>query len=73
MRFRAAVLHRVDTPLHVQEVEMAALRPGDVLGRVRASGLCHTDLEVIRGEIVRAARLGPYRRERRRRKVVPRA
>ena len=32
MRFRAAVLHQIDTPLRVQEVEMAALRPGDVLG-----------------------------------------
>ena len=51
MRFRAAVLHQVDTPLRVQEVEMAALRPGDVLVRVRASGLCHTDLEVIQGSL----------------------
>ena len=30
---------------------MAALRPGDVLVRVRASGLCHTDLEVIQGSL----------------------
>ena len=51
MRFRAAVLHQVDTPLRVQEVEMAALRPGDVLVRVGASGLCHTDLEVIQGAL----------------------
>ncbi|HZB55359.1 MAG TPA: alcohol dehydrogenase catalytic domain-containing protein, partial [Reyranella sp.] len=51
MRFRAAVLHQVDAPLRVQEVEMAALRPGDVLVRVRASGLCHTDLEVIQGAL----------------------
>lgn len=51
MRFRAAVLHQVDAPLRVQEVEMAALRRGDVLVRVRASGLCHTDLEVIQGAL----------------------
>ena len=51
MRFRAAVLHQVDTPLRVQEVEMTALRPGDVLVRVGASGLCHTDLEVIQGAL----------------------
>jgi S-(hydroxymethyl)glutathione dehydrogenase / alcohol dehydrogenase len=51
MRFRAAVLHQVDAPLRVQEVEMAALRPGDVLVRVQASGLCHTDLEVIQGAL----------------------
>ena len=51
MRFRAAVLHQVDAPLRVQEVEIAALRPGDVLVRVRASGLCHTDLEVMQGAL----------------------
>lgn len=51
MRFRAAVLHAVDAPLQVQEVEMAALRPSDVLVRVQASGLCHTDLEVIQGSL----------------------
>ena len=51
MRFRAAVLHQIDTPLRVQEVEMAALRPGDVLVRVQASGLCHTDLEVMQGSL----------------------
>ena len=38
MRFRAAVLHQIDTPLRVQEVEMAALRPGDVLVRVPPPG-----------------------------------
>jgi S-(hydroxymethyl)glutathione dehydrogenase/alcohol dehydrogenase len=51
MRFRAAVLHQVNTPLRVQDIEMAALRPGDVLVRVQASGLCHTDLEVIQGAL----------------------
>lgn len=51
MRFRAAVLHQVDRPLRMQEVEMAALRPSDVLVRVHASGLCHTDLEVIQGSL----------------------
>jgi S-(hydroxymethyl)glutathione dehydrogenase / alcohol dehydrogenase len=51
MRFRAAVLHQVNAPLSVQEVELSALRPGDVLVRVRASGLCHTDLEVIQGAL----------------------
>lgn len=51
MRFQAAVLHEVSAPLRVQEVEMAALRPGDVLVRVRASGLCHTDLEVMQGSL----------------------
>jgi len=52
MRFKAAVLHRIDDPLCVEDVEMASLAPGDVLIHNRASGLCHTDLEVMRGSQV---------------------
>jgi S-(hydroxymethyl)glutathione dehydrogenase/alcohol dehydrogenase len=51
MKFRAAVLNRVGAPLTIDTLEMAPLRPGDVLVRVRASGLCHTDLEVIQGQL----------------------
>jgi S-(hydroxymethyl)glutathione dehydrogenase/alcohol dehydrogenase len=51
MRFRAAVLHRVNEPLAVETVEIGALRPTDVLVRLGASGLCHTDLEVIAGQL----------------------
>lgn len=49
MRFRAAVLHRSGEPLRIEDVDLGALEPGDVLIRNRASGLCHTDLEVIEG------------------------
>jgi len=49
MRFKAAVLHRINDPLSIEDVEMASLAPGDVLIRNCASGLCHTDLEVMRG------------------------
>lgn len=49
MRFRAAVLHGVKEPLRVEAVELARLEAGDVLIRNHASGLCHTDLEVIEG------------------------
>jgi S-(hydroxymethyl)glutathione dehydrogenase / alcohol dehydrogenase len=51
MRFRAAVLEQINAPLAVREVTMTGLRPGDVLVRIRASGLCHTDLEVIQGQL----------------------
>ncbi|HVL57141.1 MAG TPA: Zn-dependent alcohol dehydrogenase [Burkholderiaceae bacterium] len=51
MKFRAAVLHRVDTPLQIETVELDRLGPGDVLIRNHASGLCHTDLEVIQGSL----------------------
>ena len=51
MKFTAAVLNRVKTPLTIETLEMAPLQPGDVLVRIRASGLCHTDLEVIQGSL----------------------
>ena len=51
MKFRAAVLSRVGAPMTIDTLEMAPLRPGDVLVRIRASGLCHTDLEVIQGTL----------------------
>jgi S-(hydroxymethyl)glutathione dehydrogenase / alcohol dehydrogenase len=51
MKFKAAVLNQVGKPLEIEELEMAPLEAGDVLVRVRASGLCHTDLEVIQGSL----------------------
>jgi Zn-dependent alcohol dehydrogenase len=49
MRFQAAILERTGGPLILDEIELEALAPGDVLIRLGASGLCHTDLEVIEG------------------------
>src|SRR5919108_2435412 len=51
MRFKAAVLHKVGGPLTIEEVEAAPLKRDDVLVRIHASGLCHTDLEVIQGSL----------------------
>ncbi|MEU8223028.1 zinc-dependent alcohol dehydrogenase family protein [Kribbella sp. NPDC048915] len=36
-------------PLQVEEVELAAPGPGELLIRIRAAGLCHSDLSVIDG------------------------
>ena len=57
MRVRAAVLretgrprpYRESRPLALEEVELAAPGPGELLVRVRAAGLCHSDLSVIDG------------------------
>src|SRR5436190_9305884 len=49
--YRAAVLHEPRTPLAIEQVTATALAPSDVLVRVRAAGLCHTDLEVIDGSL----------------------
>jgi S-(hydroxymethyl)glutathione dehydrogenase / alcohol dehydrogenase len=51
MEFRAAVLQAVDRPLVVGPVKLERLAATDVLIRNRASGLCHTDLEVMQGSL----------------------
>ena len=51
MEMRAAVLHEVGKPLQIERVHIADLGPRDVLVRLGASGLCHTDLEVIQGSL----------------------
>src|SRR5207302_1893618 len=38
-------------PLAIERLEAAPLGAADVLVRVRAAGLCHTDLEVIDGSL----------------------
>jgi Zn-dependent alcohol dehydrogenase len=51
MRFKAAVLHRTGGRFSIEDVTLQPLAPGDVLVRLHASGLCHTDLEVIEGSL----------------------
>lgn len=51
IEFEAAVLPAVGRPLAIETVRIGELRPGDVLVRIKASGLCHTDLEVIEGSL----------------------
>lgn len=51
LHYQAAVLHEPKAPLVVERVTSATLGPRDVLVRVRAAGLCHTDLEVIDGAL----------------------
>jgi len=51
MEFRAAVLTAINHPLSIERVTLEALAPRDVLIRNHASGLCHTDLEVIQGSL----------------------
>jgi S-(hydroxymethyl)glutathione dehydrogenase/alcohol dehydrogenase len=46
---RAAVLEEFGQPLGVQEVELAEPRAGEVLVRLVACGVCHTDLYTVSG------------------------
>ncbi len=48
---RAAVLRQTGAPLTIEMLEVGPLAPGDVLVRVRAASLCHTDLEAIEGAL----------------------
>ena len=58
MRIKAAVLHSIGAsipyaasrPLAIEEVELDPPGDGEVLVRVRAAGLCHSDLSVINGD-----------------------
>src|SRR5580765_3525398 len=49
MRIRAAVLEEFGRPLVVQEVELAEPEAGEVLVRLTACGVCHTDLYTASG------------------------
>jgi S-(hydroxymethyl)glutathione dehydrogenase/alcohol dehydrogenase len=49
MRMRAAVLEQFGAPLLVQEVELAPPGPGEVLVRLVACGVCHTDAYTASG------------------------
>src|SRR5437588_5502696 len=51
IEYRAAVLHAAQTSLTVETVLADGLRRNDVLVRLKAAGLCHTDLEVVTGSL----------------------
>lgn len=48
---RAAVLRQTGAPMTIETLEVGPLAPGDVLVRIRAASLCHTDLEAIEGAL----------------------
>jgi S-(hydroxymethyl)glutathione dehydrogenase/alcohol dehydrogenase len=50
---RAAVLNRVPGPLDIEEIQIDDPGPREVLVRVVASGLCHSDLHFMEGKYVR--------------------
>ena len=51
MRVRAAVLHEPRRPLVIEEVELAEQRDDEVLVRVAAAGVCHSDVRLADGEL----------------------
>jgi S-(hydroxymethyl)glutathione dehydrogenase/alcohol dehydrogenase len=51
MRIRAAVLHDPRQPLVVEDVELAPPHEDEVLVRVAAAGVCHSDVRLADGEL----------------------
>jgi S-(hydroxymethyl)glutathione dehydrogenase/alcohol dehydrogenase len=50
MNIKAAVLHHPNQPMSIETVALAPPKAGEVLVRIAASGLCHTDWSVISGD-----------------------
>lgn len=47
---RAAVVPRLGAPLELRDIPVPEPGPGQVLVRIQASGLCHTDIHAARGD-----------------------
>ncbi len=48
---RAAILHEVGKPLAVEAVDIDAPQPHEVALRIAATGVCHSDLHYIKGDL----------------------
>lgn len=51
MKTKAAVLHEVHGKLVIEELDLDEPRAGEVLVKVMACSICHTDVHAIRGDI----------------------
>lgn len=47
---QAAVAHTYGQPLQLEQVPMSAVGPGQILVKVAACGVCHTDLHALNGD-----------------------
>ena len=48
-KMRAAILYAYNSPLKLEEVDIPRIGPGEALVKIKACGLCHTDLSLIEG------------------------
>ena len=51
MRMRAAVLRHPGQPVRTEEVELDPPKAGEVLVRVAAASVCHSDVRYADGEL----------------------
>ncbi len=48
---KAAVMRTNDAPLEIEDIQIDDPGPGEVLVKTSASGICHSDLHVIEGNL----------------------
>lgn len=51
MKTKAAVLWEINAPWSVEEIELDAPGPGEVLVKIAASGMCHSDEHLTTGDL----------------------
>jgi len=49
-KMRAAVVHAFDKPLTIEEVPLPEPAAGEIIVKIAATGVCHTDLHAARGD-----------------------
>ncbi|MBF0659286.1 alcohol dehydrogenase AdhP [Psychrobacter sp. NG25] len=49
-KMKAAVLHEFNQPLQIEEVDIPTPGAGEIVVKMQASGVCHTDLHAIEGD-----------------------
>lgn len=51
VKTKAAILWEINAPWSVEEIELDAPGPGEVLVKLHASGLCHSDEHLVTGDL----------------------
>lgn len=59
VRTRAAVLHELNTPWSVEEIELDPPKAGEVLVKLVASGICHSDEHSVTGDTIGTTAMPP--------------
>ncbi len=54
MKTRAAIARELNGPWSVEEIDLDSPRAGEVLVKLKASGMCHSDEHVITGDLAGA-------------------
>ena len=51
VKTKAAILWEVNTPWSVEEIELDPPKAGEVLVKIAASGMCHSDEHLVTGDL----------------------